>query len=380
MAIYKNTPPIVTNGLVNYFDIANLNSYESRNLLLDTTNLTTGWGQVPFFAVIQKTSSAAIAPDGTMTAVEFFKESGTGWRAVLSLFSQNVLINPGDTTTFSVYAKAKSGSTSITLDIGDEGNITWPITDSTWTRCYTTVTYIGQYASTTNFCDIALPLTTSVYLAAPQWNFGELIDFIPSPTTPPPVKNLPNPAISSSLINGPYYKPYRRGLLRFDGIDDRLQFSTTYTISNSSDWTIQTWIRSNQTSSNSPYIQLLGLNTTGGSNYFTFEWNDRILAMNAAGGTFAFQTGFTPSLPLNQSNFLLTLVGRNSNLELYYNSLKTTVNTPLSGSLQFNNLMISNGNYSPGGDLHAFSLYNRALSQAEITQNYNAYKTRFNLS
>jgi hypothetical protein len=34
---------------------------------------------------------------------------------------------------------------------------------------------------------------------------------------------------------------------------------------------------------------------------------------------------------------------------------------------------------SPGGNMYNFNLYNKALSEQEIQQNYNAQKSRFNL-
>jgi hypothetical protein len=40
----------------------------------------------------------------------------------------------------------------------------------------------------------------------------------------------------------------------------------------------------------------------------------------------------------------------------------------------------SDGNLSWGGNIWVFKIYNRALTDAETTQNYNKYKTRFNLS
>ena len=183
---------------------------------------------------------------------------------------------------------------------------------------------------------------------------------------------------NGTLVNGPTFSTGDGGSIVFDGVNDRLTFNSSYTISASPDWTIQTWIKSFQTSSSSAYIRFLG-NTQVDRNFFFFEWNNRIFARNDSATGFAFQTGFSPGLPLNRSTFLLTLIGRSGNLELYYNNTITSVNTPITGSLTFIDVMNERRVSNPGGELNTFNLYNRALSQQEITQNYNATKARFGL-
>ena len=182
-----------------------------------------------------------------------------------------------------------------------------------------------------------------------------------------------------TLTNGPTFEYTNRGTVEFDGSNDRISLSNNHTLSSTSDWTLQTWVQSNQTSSQSPYLGLLNSGTAGGSNYFYFEWNNRILASNSTGGSFAFQTGWSPELPLDNSMFLLTLVGNFGSLEVYVDTVKTTVNAPLSGNLVFNSIMNANNNHSPGGGISTFSIYNRALTAQEVLQNYNANKTRFGL-
>ena len=182
---------------------------------------------------------------------------------------------------------------------------------------------------------------------------------------------------NGSLINGVSYNSSNNGNLVFDGTNDRVQLTNNITLSQTSDWTLQVWVKSNQTLTGSSYLRLLNLGTGGGSNFFIFEWNNRILAINSSGTGFAFQTGFTPGLPLDNSTFLLTMIGRNGVLEVYSNLIQTTVNVALSGNLTFNSLMNGNGSFFPGGNINMFSCYNRALTLQEITQNYYAGLQRF---
>jgi hypothetical protein len=183
---------------------------------------------------------------------------------------------------------------------------------------------------------------------------------------------------NGTLVNGPTFSSSYGGSIVFDGVDDRLTFNSAFTISAAQDWTIQTWIESFQTSPSSQYIRFLGANDTD-RNFFFFEWNNRIFARNNTASGFAFQTGFSPALPLDRSTFLLTLIGRSGNLELYYNNTITSVNVPITGSLNFTDVMNDRRVSSPGGKLNIFQIYNRALSALEITQNYNATKGRYGL-
>lgn len=184
---------------------------------------------------------------------------------------------------------------------------------------------------------------------------------------------------TSTLINGPTFDPANNGSIVFDGVNDRVSISNPLTISSTSDWTIQLWVKSNQTLPGQGYLRLLNNGIGGGRNFFLIEWNTRILAGNSASTGFAFQTGISPGLPLDGSKFLLTLIGRNGFLEMYKDTIKTTANCALNGDLIFNSIMNANNNYSPGGNISTFLTYNRALMLEEIEQNYRAIKNRFNI-
>jgi hypothetical protein len=184
---------------------------------------------------------------------------------------------------------------------------------------------------------------------------------------------------NGTLTNGPTFNSANGGNFNFDGTDDYLVTNNFITLSSTSNWTIQTWISSKSTSGGTAYLAFLGGNGDTSNNFFFFEWHDRIFSRNSVTGNFAFQSGFTPALPLNNTIFLLTLINRSGNLELYSNITKTTVNTALSGNLSFNNIMRQRTGVSPGGNMYNFNLYNKALSEQEIQQNYNAQKPRFGL-
>jgi hypothetical protein len=127
----------------------------------------------------------------------------------------------------------------------------------------------------------------------------------------------------------------------------------------------------------SSYLTLLG--TNGSFNFFKFEWNNRIIGVNSSGGIYVFQTGITPSLPLDQKFFMLTITVISGVFSVYSNTTKTTVNTTVNGTLNISRLMSAQNAYTPGGAMSTALIYNRGLSQIEVTQNYNATKGRYGL-
>lgn len=385
---------IVTNGLVFCLDAANLISFDSRNLLINTENFTISWTNVPFNAIIQRTGSAAIAPDGTLSATEVYKESGTGLRQT----SPFGFINVGDTMTFSVYAQAKSGSSSITLDIGDEGVKTLFINDTEWTRCSTTVTYRGSFIPNgTNFVDITLPLTQSIYLWGAQWNFGQLIDYVPVGATIPPFKNLVDRTITSSLVNGPVYKNYNGGAIRFDGSNDYVITATGSTpqLDITSSITLETWLMSTALAniSHGDGVNSKGLSSDNNSGVYetvivqSSGVNYPYFRMRIGSTTPVY---FPTNIPINLNqiyHFVSTYDG--NVMRIYINGIQSGNGLAQTGSIQANTQQLAMGvrYLQRGGGSDSFfsgsiyinRIYNRALSQQEVLQNYNTLKSRFNL-
>ena len=106
---------------------------------------------------------------------------------------------------------------------------------------------------------------------------------------------------------------------------------------------------------------------------------------NSSGGIF-FDTNDGTAVSLNTWNNIVVVLDRNTNVvSRYLNSNATGTNTNVSGltSLSDNTTDVSiGGRYARndkyfGGKISNVQIYNRALSSAEILQNYNALKNRF---
>ncbi len=198
-----------------------------------------------------------------------------------------------------------------------------------------------------------------------------------------------------TLFNGPTYSSVDGGILTFDGTNDFATFTAGPTLgitSSTSTWTIDVWFKVNSfaapgggnpmgivdTHSSLTGGNVIGIETTG---------SNRILYTSRQGGTVNQITIYGPTATL--STYYNATVVRNgtTNTQLYVNTGLTTTYTgdaPLTtaaGIVTFSYV----ARYQDGILLSApisisnIKIYNRALSAAEITQNFNALKGRFNI-
>jgi hypothetical protein len=197
---------------------------------------------------------------------------------------------------------------------------------------------------------------------------------------------------NGTLTNGPTFDSANGGNIVFDGIDDYVAFNNTSTILNGlSAASMNMWIN---------------VTRKGGGGYQTIAgWRDDtdtdffLLLLDSAGVTVntEFRTrtssGAVSDVNINYTsyfgswNFISTVVSSNRT-DLYINGILVGSNTSKTGvfgaaSNQFR--IGSNPNLDPintyqmQGRMANFLAYNRALTATEITQNYNAQKSRFNL-
>ena len=183
--------------------------------------------------------------------------------------------------------------------------------------------------------------------------------------------------ITGSLINGPTFNTSGSGNIAFDGVDDFIQCDGSFTLTSA---TFITWIKRN--GDQGQYDGILfsrGTNTTG-MNFFTsnqlgYHWND-------AAATYNWGSGLTiPNL-----TWCMIAVSISPNSATAYlcqtSGITTSTNTTSHSSSVLNDIKIAQddaGGRFFNGNIAISQLYNRALSATEITQNYNATKTRFGL-
>jgi len=199
-------------------------------------------------------------------------------------------------------------------------------------------------------------------------------------------RDISGTTITGSLINGPTFNTSGSGTIVFDGVDDYANLGNIL-FNSASATTIDIWVSfpsmvvgkypiSKGSAGDGIYtfIMYTGQGPSGGgSSYVRFS-------MGNQAGTISTNIEYS-FLNWNQwYNFTYTYNGL---FVTGYKNAGTPLSSSLSGNLHTNTSPISLGvdKYSAYGaaNISSFKIYNRALSAAEITQNYNATKGRFGL-
>jgi len=185
---------------------------------------------------------------------------------------------------------------------------------------------------------------------------------------------------NGTLTNGPTYSSNNKGFFTFDGVNDFANFGTSFS-NGLINITVSSW-----------YYPVV--HTT--PSYFLAKYqypNGWLLAHVSSTNRFSvdgresnvayFQNLSNAIYPVNKwYNVVFTKSG--TNWRLYINSLLEANNNNGNGTTPFSN----GADFSVGridsldtgkGNIAQVSVYNRALSQSEITQNYNSVKGRYNL-
>ena len=177
---------------------------------------------------------------------------------------------------------------------------------------------------------------------------------------------------NGTLTNGPTYSSSNGGSIVFDGTNDYAPIGTSGFPFGSSAGTLSALVRTNTTSSGFRWIISYGNPAAGQS---------RFIGIN---GTTYYFGGYgdditASGVPLNT---WVNMVGvySGTTASMYINGVLVSGPTAKSWNTVANNAQIGRQT-SPAeywsGDIAQVSIYNRALTAAEIQQNYNALKGRF---
>jgi hypothetical protein len=180
---------------------------------------------------------------------------------------------------------------------------------------------------------------------------------------------------NGTLTNGPTFSGANGGSLAFDGTNDYVE--TNYTAGNISSQTISCWI--NKTNLQNSYI--LAKSTL----YYGLEIYPTVIYANISDNQYG-QVSYNTN---GWQNIVFTYDGNqtgNSNrLKIYFNGNIQTLtfngtipsSTNVSDVMQIGRRWWSTA-FSQGG-VAQVSIYNRALTPQEITQNFNATRGRFGI-
>jgi hypothetical protein len=204
---------------------------------------------------------------------------------------------------------------------------------------------------------------------------------------------------TGTLTNGPTYSSANGGSLVFDGVDDYVRVPSTngLYLADTSQVSVSCWGRTNNVN-------------TQFQNFVM--WEDQVDVNNVEpirltiNGTAASNSSFNPRFDLvNNSGISTNLIGISTVVDsTYYNLVGTTdgttaklyINGILNNQVSFSGNFktpvsgtsarwiigrgeISNSDRLLNGNIAQVSIYNRALTAAEVQQNFNATRGRFGI-
>jgi len=178
---------------------------------------------------------------------------------------------------------------------------------------------------------------------------------------------------NGTLTNGPTYSAANGGQIVFDGVNDYVAVAGSRTLL---DCTFNLWIKRNG-SQNSGTGLLFSGNNGGGTSGIRLDFNNK-LAYHWNNFFFSWDSGLT--LPDNQWA-MATLCIEPTRARMYLNTTESTNTGTHTSSILILNAGVNGGflQWFLNGSIAVARLYNRALSAAEIQQNFDANRVRFGL-
>jgi len=191
---------------------------------------------------------------------------------------------------------------------------------------------------------------------------------------------------NGTLTNGPTFSSDNGGGIVFDGTNDHISMPTTNLISGWSQLTYNVWVNVSQISTThwpgfiSTYTSSVGLNTSVGQWQNTQRiWyevdtvNGNYYGGGSGANTFSLNTWFNACLVYNGSNVYGYL---NNTLDKQFSA---TGNLKTISSLNIGSHDPSTGGAFLNGKISFAQIYNRALTAAEVSKNYNVMRHRFGI-
>jgi hypothetical protein len=382
-------PNIITDGLVTYFDVANVDSFRGEPttnlfqnpLLINETGLASGWANYgSSYEVVSETYNNDVgfsqrfyaSPSGTTfrnTGIRLNLIANISQIYTLSFYGKNIETE----TSISYFAEGWSSLQSNIISLS-EG---WKFYTLRLTATSTsTILYIRPNGNNVNFGFDSLIYKPQIEQKSYATPF---VDGTRGTTvaTGGGVADISNNNNHGELVSGPTFNSDNLGSLVFDGVDDSIIVNGN--IASISPVSVHGWFNSNGGTS---YI-VNQFQSTGLSWGIRISPEDRLFLFNDTSNV----TNLTHFPFTIENNKWYNFVGgHNTNgFFLYVNGQLIGENANLGGgptSISGNLILGQRGNNSNffNGNISQVKIYNRALTADEILQNFNSTKSRFGLS
>jgi len=187
---------------------------------------------------------------------------------------------------------------------------------------------------------------------------------------------------NATLVNGTSYSSANGGTLTFDGIND---YVDTDLLTNQSAFTYGVWAKSSANGFNN---RIMGCgDSTGGSSGVDIIWgalgSNTIYSVRRGAGVLDIHAGYDTPLPITNFSgnwhYIVVTYDSVNGSKLYCDNVlvASKANIGFASSLKLRIGKDGNGYDAFNGSVGAVQVYNKALSSTEITQNFDATKSRF---
>jgi hypothetical protein len=187
---------------------------------------------------------------------------------------------------------------------------------------------------------------------------------------------------NGTLTNGPTFSSANEGSIVFDGVNETINFGTGDTFFPLTQFTIDMWFKSSGTVATTGVTPSLFGFTYG----IRSNINDSSLTFSVDNGTDLSGVSVSGTFRSDNKWYNATFYHTGTSMGIYINGVfGNSTNRTWSGTSRWptNGWNLgrdnNNSNLFYSGHIASCKIYNKTLTAAEILQNYNATKSRFNL-
>lgn len=411
-----HSPSIVTNGLVMCLDGANYKSFKGTPAtnILNSIAFQQANQNGAFYKVTNGTETVYIPSLGYVSSkyVDFYNDYGGGSGACCpNLFSYGtgLAVSPSTTYTYSIIYKTTTGyshpnymyryeynsgggyvtesgvhSTSNRTSLGDNWWFAWgQFTTQATTATLNTYLFHYEYATQNRVYVYKAALYQGTYIIPPEHMLNSSENRGASVATGGGWADLSNNSNHGTLVNGPVYSSDNGGSLVFDGINERIDLPFTSIFDISGSITMEGFIYPTAYKTSGGYGGMLITKTA--SYYSELKGDGKIRAYFYGLDSPGYHDS-NGTAPLNTwTHFAVVRNASTSTITIYLNGSLDRVISPVTGNIVIQQTYpVTLGSYVGSsyeytGRISNAKIYNRALTSAEVSQNFNALRGRFGI-
>ena len=189
-----------------------------------------------------------------------------------------------------------------------------------------------------------------------------------------------------TLTNGPTFDSSNGGSIVFDGTDEFVSVPDNSTWDLPGDFSLQVWFKRNAAFASTWWRDsFIGHDDGGGLNnkwIFTYDGTSLLFHTNTTSGSSQLIQAPIPWTPSNNEWYLVNLTKSGNVYTFYQNSISlgsVTNTAPIPDSSAPLTIGTAEGGSLFNGNIAQVKIYNKALSQEEVQQNFNVTRGRFGI-